>query len=109
MSKTHRVATPARAVAPRPFLKWAGGKPQLLPELRRRVPEAFTFYHEPFVGGGALFFSLRPAAARLSDFNEELIACYHSVQTSVEALIRRLRQLQKRTDEASFYAIRGQE
>src|SRR5262249_15574947 len=99
---------PRVAASPRPFLKWAGGKTQLLPELRRRVPRSFNVYHEPFVGGGALFFSLRPQQARLSDLNDQLIASYCVVQIDVEMLIRRLRQLQKRADEESFYQIRGQ-
>ncbi len=45
-------------VAARPFIKWAGGKGQLLPELTQRLPRHFKRYHEPFVGGGALFFHL---------------------------------------------------
>ena len=46
-------------IGPRPFVKWAGGKRQLLPALLRRLPQSFRRYHEPFVGGGALFFALR--------------------------------------------------
>lgn len=83
----------------RPFVKWAGGKRQLLPELRRYVPERFERYIEPFVGGGALFFGLssRLAAsshaprALLGDVNERLIRTYRGVQSSVEDVIERLR------------------
>src|SRR3990167_9708206 len=57
----------------RPFVKYPGGKTQLLPELLARVPSAYNVYHEPFVGGGALFFALRPERAVLSDVNERLI------------------------------------
>jgi DNA adenine methylase len=93
--------------APRPFLKWAGGKTQLLPELLKRVPPTFRTYHEPFVGGGALFFNLRPPQARLSDLNEQLIECYQVVQSDVEALLRQLGTWQKHTDKDSFYRIRA--
>ncbi len=80
------------SVIARPFLKWAGGKGQLLPELTRRLPVSFHRYHEPFVGGGALFFHLAnngrlKAGAVLSDSNEELIHCYLVVRDDVEALI----------------------
>ena len=46
------------SLAARPFVKWAGGKGQLLPELARRLPISFRRYHEPFLGGAALFFNL---------------------------------------------------
>src|SRR5262245_15292676 len=65
-------------IAARPFVKWAGGKRQLLPELLRRMPPNSGRYHEPFVGGGALFFALAESGriergqARLSDINAEL-------------------------------------
>jgi DNA adenine methylase len=97
---------------PRPFLKWAGGKTQLLPELERRVPACFGDYHEPFVGSGALFFRLRALGrirrARLSDLNEDLIECYVIVRDQVEELIAALTRLRKRTDRAGFYEIREQ-
>lgn len=69
MANALEVAAVPSAIQPRPFVKWAGGKTQLLPELRRRVPESFKVFYEPFVGGGALFFGLRPTPARLSDLN----------------------------------------
>ncbi len=78
--------------AARPFLKWAGGKGQLLPELTRRLPAHFRRYHEPFVGGGALFFHLAnngrlPVGAALSDSNHELMLVYEVIRDDVEALI----------------------
>ena len=67
----------------RPFVKWAGGKRQLLPQLLRHVPEQFNRYYEPFVGGGALFFALRPQQAVLTDVNERLIRTYSGVKNDV--------------------------
>lgn len=86
---------PEMHVPARPFLKWAGGKGQLLPELTGRLPARFRRYHEPFVGGGALFFHLAntgrlKAGATLSDYNPELILCYQVVRDDVEALIEAL-------------------
>jgi DNA adenine methylase len=73
--------------APRPFLKWAGCKRQILPELRAHVPKHFTTYREPFLGGGALFFELHPMRAVLSDLNLELVTAFCAVRDHVEALI----------------------
>ena len=78
---------------PSPFLKWAGGKGQLLPELLRRVPPDVGRYYEPMIGGGALFFALsgdevrRPQAAVLNDANDDLMAAYRVVRDLVEPLI----------------------
>ncbi len=70
-----------------PFLKWAGGKRQLLPELCKRVPKSFGTYWEPFLGGGALFFSLRARPARLSDTNAELGTTWVAIKNDVEGVI----------------------
>ncbi|KJU82402.1 D12 class N6 adenine-specific DNA methyltransferase domain protein, partial [Candidatus Magnetobacterium bavaricum] len=57
----------------KPFLKWAGGKTRLLPELLKYVPGKYERYIDPFVGGGALFFHLQPNRAIIADANEHLI------------------------------------
>ncbi|MDB4945837.1 MAG: hypothetical protein JWP97_5371 [Labilithrix sp.] len=75
----------------RPFLKWVGGKRQLLPDLVAHAPRTFGRYFEPFVGGGALFFHLRPRDAVLADSNERLIRTYRAVRDDVEAVIDLLR------------------
>ncbi|HEU4407353.1 MAG TPA: DNA adenine methylase [Polyangiaceae bacterium] len=75
----------------RPFLKWAGGKRKLLPELVRRLPAAFGTYYEPFLGGGALFFHLRPRRAVLGDANERLVRAYRGVKESVDEVVGLLR------------------
>lgn len=78
-----------------PFLKWAGGKAQLLPELEAHIPE-FRNYYEPFLGGGALFFHLASSRpnfrAYLSDRNSELVNAYRVVKSDAERLIAFLRR-----------------
>jgi DNA adenine methylase len=75
----------------KPFIKWAGGKRQLLSAILSRLPNHYRRFHEPFVGGGAVFFALRPAAAVLYDQNERLIRAYLGVKNSVESVIALLR------------------
>jgi DNA adenine methylase len=93
--------------APRaaPFLKWVGGKTSLLPELLKHVPARLRGYHEPFLGGGALFFATRPRRAVLADDNGELIHCYQQVRDDVygvlDALARHVYQ------KAHFQAVRA--
>lgn len=79
-------------VEPRPFLKWVGGKRQLLPEILRRLPAEIDHYVEPFLGGGAVFFALAAEGrirkgAHLSDANEELVTTYRAVRDYVEDVI----------------------
>ncbi|MGA7123972.1 MAG: DNA adenine methylase [Polyangiaceae bacterium] len=90
--------------ASRPFLKWAGGKRQLLPSLLQRAPANPGRYFEPFVGGGALFFALRPKKAVLADVNERLIRTYKGVRKSVDEVIRLLRDYPH--DPEFFYRFR---
>jgi DNA adenine methylase len=85
--------------APKPFVKWAGGKRQLLDEIRERLPDDFKTYHEPFVGGGAVFFALsagRPA--HLSDSNLRLVRAYRGIKESVADVIGLLQSCQKSRD-----------
>ena len=77
------------------MLKWVGGKRQLLPELLARLPQSFNAYHEPFVGGGALFYELtaqgRITGACLSDANPSLIDVYMGLRDCVDEVIALLR------------------
>jgi DNA adenine methylase len=89
-------ATPQQLAFPlkkaTPFVKWAGGKRQLLRVLREHLPQTFGTYYEPFVGGGALFFELLPRRAVLADSNARLIRAYLGVQHDVERVISLLRE-----------------
>ena len=88
-----------------PLLKWAGGKRRLLGDILPLVPTTFHRYFEPFVGGGAVFFSLRPPMATLSDVNPDLVQMYSQVRDNVDAVVRSLRRLPN--SEADYYRIRA--
>ena len=109
-------------VSARPFVKWAGGKGQLLHALRERAPREIDTYYEPFVGGGALFFALAsdpelaPRRAVLNDANRELATTSEVVRDDVGALMERLRALEERylaADDAAraemYYSVREEE
>lgn len=76
---------------PKPFLKWAGGKRQLLDEIFKHVPSPRGTYFEPFLGGGALFFALRPGSAVIGDTNLFLAATYKAIREDVDTVIRFLK------------------
>lgn len=74
----------------RPFIKWVGGKRSILPELIKRMPKNYNNYHEPFVGGGALFLALKPKNVIVSDINKNLSITYRVVRDNMEGLIKQL-------------------
>lgn len=88
-----------------PFLKWAGGKRQLLPEIQKVLPKTFRRYFEPFVGAGALLFNLQHRNTVINDFNAELINCYRTIKREPEALIRLTQQHPHTMEE--FYRLRA--
>jgi len=90
---------------PRPILKWAGGKKQLLSSLLPKTPKKYKRYIEPFFGGGALFFALQPDSAIIAESNPELINFYRVISESVDALIQRLYQY--KPDKETYYNIRS--
>ncbi len=101
---------------PRPFVKWAGGKSQLLDRLEQYFPKNFDTYYEPFLGGGAVFFHLvntRPKFnAVLSDVNKELMSTYVVIKNEVEDLIPLLKEhrVKYRSDPKTyFYKVRASE
>ncbi|PIE85256.1 modification methylase [Candidatus Gracilibacteria bacterium] len=71
----------------KPFVKWVGGKRQLIKQFEKLFPEEFNNYFEPFLGGGAVFFNLQKKQSFLSDINEELINLYQIIQTKPQKLI----------------------
>src|SRR5947209_2613936 len=96
--------------SPAPFLKWAGGKRQLLPRILDLVPRRIDTYYEPFLGGGAVFFALAArgvfARAVLTDANDELVNCYAAVRDDVEAVIAALGRF--RNTPEHYYKVRAQ-
>lgn len=100
---------------PRPFVKWVGGKRQLLKQFRDMnlyPPYAFNpekaTYFEPFVGGGAMFFDLLPKKAFLSDMNYELVIAYNVIKKNVDELIKKLKKHKKNNSKDYFLKIRAQ-
>ncbi len=89
----------------KPPIKWAGGKTQLLSQLRPLFPEGFNLYLEPFVGGGAVFFDLQPNRAVLIDSNFELINFYQVVKNNLEELLRDLKK--HKNSKEYYYKIRS--
>lgn len=102
---TEQAIKKEKIILPKPILKWAGGKTQMLGNIIPKVPEAYGKYIEPFVGGGALYFALSPHQAVIADRNPELINTYQEVANHVELVINCLRQY-KNTKE-DFYSVRA--
>lgn len=90
-----------------PVLKWVGGKRQLLKEIRKHIPEKFSTYYEPFLGGGAVLFELQPNRAVVNDINEELINVYLVIKDHVEELIEELKKHDKENSREYYYEIRS--
>jgi len=89
----------------KPFLKWAGGKTQLLKYIRELYPNNINKYYEPFIGGGAVFFDLAPNEYLISDSNPELINAYKIVATKPYELIEKLSKMENTQD--FFYKLRS--
>ena len=101
--------SPGSSTAPRPFLKWAGGKTAIYAHLRKFLTPISPggTYFEPFLGGGAVFFALSPAKAVLSDRNKALIVAYQLVKDEPESLVRALSELGLPRGEAEYYRARS--
>lgn len=89
----------------KPFLKWAGGKTQMLSDLEQYVPVEYNQYIEPFIGAGALFFHLRAEKSIIADSNFELILTYEVIRDTPSLLIEKLKEF-KNTEEF-FYSVRA--
>lgn len=91
-----------------PFVKWAGGKSALAKRVIELVGDRFTRrYYEPFLGGGAVFFALRPQRAFLSDSNPELVNAYQQVKANVSRVISELEIHRDSHSKAHYYAVRA--
>lgn len=95
----------------KPFVKWAGGKRQIIDELKKYVPSKYGCYYEPFIGGGALFFELAPRCAVINDSNSELmnvyrVLCDHDKYTK---MCKVLNKYEAMNDENFYYEIRNQD
>jgi DNA adenine methylase len=93
----------------KPYLKWAGGKRQLLPVIEKYLPACISSYtyYEPFVGAGAVFFELQPKKAVINDFNKQLIMTYKAIKENIEDLIRLLKDYQTKNNAKHYYEIRN--
>ena len=90
---------------PHPFLKWAGGKRQLIPQMEEYFPKHYNKYIEPFIGGGAVFFHILPEKAILIDINKELINCLKVIKNNVKELIELLKN--HKNENKYYYQIRN--
>lgn len=90
----------------RPFVKWVGGKRSILTELIPRLPSVYKTYHEPFLGGAALFFAVKPVKAYLSDINFHLVVTFQTVRDHVDALIEQLKDHAEKHDKEYFLKAR---
>jgi DNA adenine methylase len=104
--------TPVRAPEPvpaKPILRWVGGKTRLVDKLVTFLPPdaALRTYHEPFLGGGSMFFSLRPQVASISDANAHLVWFYEEVRKNPDRVYRVFSSLCESQSAASYYEVRG--
>lgn len=92
-----------------PFVKWVGGKRQLLPEITKYFPdlESISTYYEPFLGGGAVLLNVQPEKAIVNDYNEELITAYKVIKNNVDELIEALKV--HKNEEQYFYDLRAED
>ena len=100
-----QVSTPLPA--PAPFIKWVGGKSQLLGDYEDLFPNSFNRYFEPFVGGGAVFFHLQPEDARLTDINPRLVGCYRAIRDDLDELVELLEGHRQRHSKDHYYRMRA--
>ena len=105
MASVDNTARKLDTVQAKPILKWAGGKTQMLDDLLPKVPSSYGRYIEPFFGGGALFFALRPENAIIADSNPELINMYRQVANNVEDVISYLKKYENTSE--MFYQVRS--
>jgi len=99
--------------SPKPFVKWAGGKRQLIPILNQHLPKEYGTFFEPFLGGGAMFFHILTQnpkqKSHVSDLNSDLILTYITIRDKIEELISSLRIHSKKyfkNSKTYYYSVR---
>lgn len=100
--------TELKSVGISPFVKWAGGKRQLLTEIKERMPQVYKNYYEPFIGGGAVVFGLMPKNALINDINEALINTYRQISNHTDAFLDNIHGLDSEMwdDGKAYYYMR---
>ena len=95
----------------KPFVKWAGGKRQVMPEIKKYIPKEYDVYYEPFVGGGAVFFELAPKKAVLNDYNKELMNVFECIKDEVkfEKMCNELNHHEANHSEKYYYELRNKD
>jgi len=95
----------------KPFVKWAGGKRQIIKELMKYVPEEYNCYYEPFIGGGALFFELAPKCAVINDSNSELMNVYKVMcdEDKYGKMCKLLNSYEVKNNEEFYYDLRNKD
>jgi DNA adenine methylase len=96
-----------RSALVQPFLKWAGGKRQLVSKIREFVPRKYGLYFEPFLGAAAVLFDLQPSKALINDSNKELINCYRVIKSDPEGLIAHAQEHPKTKN--YYYTLRSRD
>lgn len=91
-----------------PYVKWVGGKRQMIDELISLVPKHYNNYIEPFFGGGALFFYLQPKDAIINDLNSEITNSMYVIKTKYDSLISLLDEFTRKHNETFYYEIRNE-
>ena len=93
----------------RPFVKWAGGKRQIIDKLIKYAPKKFNKYYEPFIGGGAFLFELEPKCAVINDYNEELINVYNCIKDKgkYKKVLKLLDDYELKHSKEFYYEIRN--
>lgn len=86
-----------------PFVKWAGGKKQLVQRLKEKMPKEYNKYYEPFIGGGALFFEVQPENAVINDVNKQLLNIYRQLTNDSEQVISQIKELDSRKCDKEYY------
>jgi DNA adenine methylase len=102
-----------KAKKAKPFLKWVGGKGQLLEQFQNLLPQKYNSYFEPFIGGGAVFFAINPKKSHINDINKTLVKTYTHIKDNTEKLIKSLKKLEQefntKNDDARkefYYSLR---